>query len=519
MNKVNSGIIAIFLAIAGCADNSVPKSDDILAALNRGDFAEAEIGVRKALKADPANRQLIFLNGRVALEAGNVELAKAEFKKVLDDPALGASLAAQARELLAKAYLMSDDGKRALETLGSAAPTTALAWAVKVGAHSLIGDGAQATAALAQGLAAFPNSADLLMLDGERAMANGDLARAQALAARAIKQEPRNVPALLFAARSAMAARNFDEAVRQFDTVLALRPKHQTALLGKATIALDRGDRKAAEALLDQAAQQLGGSSMAINYLKAQMTFDAGKVEDANKMLQAMGDVSRFPPAVMLTGLIAAARGQHEQAIEALRGFMDAGGEDGRVRLALASSYRAVGRRDEAWKVLQPLADAANAAPQTLAMAAALTGELKLPQAAAYAARQAAAAKGDPLGKELASADAAIRAGDWRKADGIYAVVLRAQPGTANVVLLNNAANARLELGDKAGAQALARRALAAAPNDPIVLDTLAWSIFQASGTTPEAVGLMRRAANAMPGNPEIRRHALAIGNAMQAAK
>jgi hypothetical protein len=51
------------------------------------------------------------------------------------------------------------------------------------------------------------------------------------------------------------------------------------------------------------------------------------------------------------------------------------------------------------------------------------------------------------------------------------------------------------------------------------VLDTLAWSIFQASGTTPEAVGLMRRAANAMPGNPEIRRHALAIGNAMQAAK
>ena len=515
MNRVNSGILAIFLAIAGCADNSVPKSDDIIAALNRGDVAEAEIGVRKALKADPANRQLIFLNGRVALENGNVELAKAELKKVVDDPALGP----QARELLAKAYLMSDDGKRALETLGSAAPASALAWAVKIGAHALMGDGAQAAAALQQGLAAFPNSADLLTLDGERAMANGDMAQAQALAARAIKQAPHNVPALLFAARSAMAVRNFDDALRQFDAVLALRPKHQTALLGKATIALDRGDRKGAEELLNQAAQQLGGSSMAVNYLRAQMTFDGGKVEEANKLLLAMGDVNRFPPAVMLTGLIAASRGQHEQAIEALRGFLDQGGEDGRARLALAGSYRAVGRRDEAWKVLQPLADAANAAPQTLAMAAALTGELKLPQAAAYAARQAAAAKGDPLGKELTAADAAIRAGDWRKADGIYSAVLRAQPGTANVILLNNAANARLELGDKAGAQALARRAFAAAPNDPIVLDTLAWSIFQTSGATPEAVGLMRRAANAMPGNSEIRRHALAIGNAMQAVK
>ena len=515
MIRVNSGIFAIFLAVAGCADNSVPKPDDILAALNRGEVAEAEIHVRNALKADPANHLLIFLNGRIALEMGNIELAKVELKRVLDDPRHGA----QAKELLAKAYLMSGDGKRALETLGAGKPATALAYAVAVGAHSVAGDVTKANTLLDEGLAAYPDSADLLVLDGDRAMSNGDMTRAQASAARAVKLAPRNLQALLFSARAAMATRQYDAALKHFDAVLALQPKHQTALLGKASIALDRGDRKGAEALLNDAAEQLGASGMAVNYLRAQLAFDAGKIDEANRMLLAMGDVSAFPPAAMLGGLVAASRGQHQQAISALRGFLDQGGEDGRARLALAGSYRATGRGQDAWKVLQPLADAANATPQTLAIAAGLAEELKLPSAASYRSRQAAAAQGDPLAKQLTEADAAIRAGDWRKADGVYTAVLRAQPGTANVILLNNAAMAKLELGDKAGSVALARRALAVAPNDPIVLDTLAWGLFQSGGATPEAVNLMRRAASAMPGNPEIRRHALAIGNAMRAAK
>jgi tetratricopeptide (TPR) repeat protein len=116
----------------------------------------------------------------------------------------------------------------------------------------------------------------------------------------------------------------------------------------------------------------------------------------------------------------------------------------------------------------------------------------------------------------MASADKAIRAGNWKAADGIYASLLRDNPQTDNVVLLNNAAFARLELGDAKSAVALGRRALALAPNDPTVLDTVGWALYKAQGPSPEAVALLRRAVSAMPDNANIRRHANVVAREVQ---
>lgn len=515
MKLVNTALIAIFLATAGCSADSVPESDKAEAALNDGDIAGAQIHIRNAIKADAANQALVFLNARIALEAGNPELAKSEFRKLLNNP----QYAQRAAPLLAKALLMLGQGREALQVLGDGKPTSDLAFAGAVSAHLLQGQSDRANRLLDEGLAAYPKSPDLLVLDGTRALQNGDAAKAQAQAARAVELGPKDVNALLFAGRVAMQQRKFPEAVRRFDAVLALRPQHQTALLGKAAIAYDQGKLAEAESILKDAADQLGGGSRPINFFLAQLAFDAGDTDKANQILQGMSDLKDFPPAGMLAGLVAAKRGQNEQAIALLRRFISTGGEDGRARFVLATTLTKVGETQEAWKVLQPLADAANANAETLRLATQLAGSLSLPSTAAYQARGAALAQGDPLARDMLAADKAIRGGDWAQAEKTYAGLLRAHPTTTNVILLNNAASVLIEQNRAAEAVPLARRALALAPKDPIVLDTLGWALFKSGGSVAEAKALVQQAAQAMPGNPEISDHFFAMANATLAAR
>lgn len=515
MKLVNATLTAVFLLLAGCSEDSVPESDKAEAALNQGDIAGAQIHIRNAMKEGSANQALIFLNARIALEAGNPELAKAEFRKLLNDQQYGP----RAVPLLAKALLMLGQGREALQVLGDGKPASDLAYAGAVSAHLLQGQSDRANSLLDEGLAAYPKSPDLLVLDGTRALQNGNSRQAQAQAARAVELAPKDIGALLFAGRVAMQQRNFAEAVRRFDAVLALRPQHQTALLGKAAIAYDQGKHAEAETMLKNAADQLGGGSRPINFFLAQLAFDAGDTDKANQILQGMSDLNDFPPAAMLSGLVAAKRGQNEQAIALLRRFIATGGEDGRARFVLATALQKIGSTQEAWKVLQPLADAANANEDTLRLATQLAGALNLPAAAVYQARGATLAKGDPLARDMIAADKAIRSGDWTQAEKTYAGLLRANPATTNVILLNNAASVLIEQGRAAEAVPLARRAMALAPKDPIITDTLGWALFKSGGSLVEAKTLIQKAAQTMPGNPEISEHYRAMATATVAAR
>lgn len=93
----------------------------------------------------------------------------------------------------------------------------------------------------------------------------------------------------------------------------------------------------------------------------------------------------------------------------------------------------------------------------------------------------------------------------YEEAARCYDEVLRRTP--SNPVALNNyayllaQANTRLD-----EAEAMANRALAAEPNNPIYLDTLGW-IYYRQGRYPQAVQLLERAVQDAPREPEIRYH------------
>ena len=505
-------VFGILLITSACSPNSVPKPDDVIAAINAGEYSTARILVRNALDADPANRQLAFLAGQVETELGNVEMVKTLLTPLLNDKQYGE----KAPILLAKAYLVSGNGAEALALIEEAEKKTALAYAIHYGALMLTESPEKAVAVLEEGLTKFGDSADLMVLDGDRALALGDFAKAKAIAQDLGQRKTFHFESMLFAGRVAMMDRRFADANKFFDAALKRRPKNQAALLSKVSMAYDQGNKVEAKKLLTIALEELGESNGSVAYFRAQMAFDAGEYDKAHKLLAGIGKASALPSVAMLSGLVAAQRGQTEKAIAQLTSFLKNGGEDGRARFALASALMSVDQAADAWPVLKPLADSANASPQVLSLAAKLAASLKKPEAAGYSARLAVASKADPLRPQMMAADKAIAAGKWAEADAIYSKIRIENPGSTNVILLNNAALAKLELGSGAEAVEIGRTALKIAPNDPIVQDTLAWSIYRTSGATAEAVALMRSAADSMPGNPEIRQHAMIISNAMR---
>jgi cellulose synthase operon protein C len=100
-----------------------------------------------------------------------------------------------------------------------------------------------------------------------------------------------------------------------------------------------------------------------------------------------------------------------------------------------------------------------------------------------------------------------MQRGEWPAAQATYRQLLGSRPQDA--LLLNDLANALLPT-DPAAALKAAEQALAAAPTDARVIDTVGWVLFQ-NGQTDRALQLLRDARLRQPGNPTIRYHLGAV--------
>jgi cellulose synthase operon protein C len=111
------------------------------------------------------------------------------------------------------------------------------------------------------------------------------------------------------------------------------------------------------------------------------------------------------------------------------------------------------------------------------------------------------------LSVQKALADGYARAGDFKSAKSAYEAALKLEAKDAEV--LNNLANVQISLKDP-GAIKTAESALANAPGNATIVDTLGWALFQ-NGQSDRALQLLRDARLRQPGNPEIRYHLASI--------
>ncbi len=106
-----------------------------------------------------------------------------------------------------------------------------------------------------------------------------------------------------------------------------------------------------------------------------------------------------------------------------------------------------------------------------------------------------------------ALADSHARAGNYKAASDSYQAALKLEPSDAEA--LNNLANVQIRLKDPAAIKT-AEAALASAPGNALITDTLGWALFQ-NGQTEKALQLLRDARLRQPGNPDIRYHLAAV--------
>ncbi|MCK0129365.1 tetratricopeptide repeat protein [Erythrobacter sp. F6033] len=458
--------------------------------------------VNQALTTDPDNADLRMLAGDLAIATGNPDRAVTEYEALVKGP--NASSLAKAK--LAEAYLLGNYMGAAREAVGVLEYDVAMAYTAAIAIAMAEGDMPTASEQLDKGLEKFPEDPRLVTIDAERLQAAAQSDAALARLQPVLSIEPAVPQAHMLAGQIALGERDLDMAAKRFETVLSVQPAHQTAMLGMAAIARDRGDQQAAADWI----QKTGGSGtthpIGVLFL-AQMSFDAGDLQQAFALIETVPPAIASEPAFSrLRGFIDAARGQHGSAILALGGYAEDHPNDMMAQRVLARSYAEEGEFENAWKTIAPVVDHPQTDGGTLLFALKVAEETNKSDAARIRALIAKRDAAPNLSKTMLEAGKAIRAGDWAKADSIYGPFVNGA-GKNDPALLNNAAAVKTKLGDHAEAVALARRALAEAPQSPQILDTLGWALWEQGGSKAEARRLLTKAREAAPNNSQIAAH------------
>lgn len=494
--------LALALALGGCESAPADPFAAAQAAFAGGEVRTALELIDRATSDRSDDPQVRMLAGDIAMAMGNADRAVSEFRRVAQGPA-ATSLA---RAKLLEAEVMANYLAAAEQSAARLEYDVPLAYTAAIALALAKGEGEIAARTLEEGLERFPHDPRLVTIDAERLFLSPDPAAAAERLAPVLARDPVVPQAHTLAGRMALSRRDAGAAARHFTAVLGARPNDQTAMLAMAAIARDRGDETQAANWINKANE--AGDPHPIGLLfAAQMAYDAGDIARAYELIEIVPPAMAGEPGfARLRGFIDAARGQYGSAILPLKTYLADASDDYMARRALAESYAAQGELDNAWETIAPVLDDPQAQPDALRLALGLSQQTGRGDPQAIRALLARRAGEADISGPMRAAGEAIRAGDWARADAIYAALVDGA-GKGNAVLLNNAAAVKSELGEHDAAISLARRALAIAPESPQVLDTLGWALWREGKRPDEARALLTRAAEKAPDNREIAEH------------
>ena len=458
--------------------------------------------IAQAIDADPDNAEIRILAADIAMALDQPDRAIAELQRVPEN----AAQYSVARAKLAEAQVAGNYMQGAQETIDGLSMDNPSAYVAVIGFHFTKGDADTSFALLDEALAKFPQDPRLVTIDAERLWAQGKADETFARLQPVLAVRPAVAEAHLFAGQLRMGSRDTAEAEGHFKHVLKVRPANQTAMLAMAAIARDRGNTQEATNWISKANQT--GTPHPVGLLfSAQMAYDAGDISRAFELIELAPAVySSEPEFARLRGFIDAARDQHAMAAMALGDYVKTTGGDPLARQVLAASLAEQGEFSEAWTAIEPVIEHPQMDSSGLLLALHLAEKTGRADARRIRALIESRGTAPSIAAQMREAGSAIRAGDWAKADQIYAPLLDGA-GMNNPALLNNAAAVKTKLGDHAAAVRLARRALAESPTSPEIMDTLGWALWQQGDAIAEARALLTKAREGASGNREIEEH------------
>lgn len=529
--------------------------------------SEAERVLRGAPASAVTDAQSNWLMGMALLGSGETSSGIGYLERsVAEEPGhVGAQIK------LAQVYLASGHRHKALALLEAMTPTERGAQADRLLAVATAAGKSPAAAkqALADLLARHPGDNRLLAAVGSYSIVLGDLASAQEQLDRALRQDPKNVDAMMGMAQLRIRQSRFDDAETELRSVVREYPKFEPAYWDLAALATRKGDRQGAQDLLRQSISA-NPADVRSRLMLAEAALSHGDAKTARSLLDQATKVAPDRAAALdLAGKILLQGGLADQALSFFNRAVAGGSKPARIDAARA--LIALGRNDEA---RQSLSSIANSAPQEKLAAelqlisldvnehniegarhriatlhdqglpdyatAELEGrlDLYLKQYAAadhqlsraladhpapglaievFQARRAAGvanpqqvlaqwAKEHPRDRIVAMELAQYDAATGAPKEAIGIYEHLLQDATQpDLAVLNNLSYLYTKVGDPRGVE-LAARALRLAPGNGQVMDTYGWALFHA-GKSRDGVAMLEKAVKTNGKDPEFRYH------------
>jgi len=542
----------------------------VAAYLGSGQPGKAEEALEPALKRAPGDPVLLRLAGETALAGGDFARASQLYEQAAardkDNPAL--------RTRLAQARFATGDTDEALKDLEAASAMDAGQYQADLAlilAYVRKSEYDKALAAAATLEKKQPTNPLTFNVKGSVQLRKGDRKSARASFERALELKPDYLPAAANLARLDLADKQPEAARARFEAIVAKDPKNEPALLALAEVQAATGvPLKGVAATIDRAVDANPKSARArvaaIN-VRVQLKDPKGAVAAAQSAIAALPD---SPPVLAALGRAQLAAGDHNQAVATFTKLANALPQSPVPLMLVARAHLAAKDYDAAIQslgkalALQPdrldlhrdvvaiylaagkpedaLADARalqKARPKDAA-GYVLEGEVLVFQkkhadaARAYAeaskrqpgpllairqyALLEAAGKRDEGEAVLARwvrehpqdgavrlflAERDLKRKDYKAAARAYRELLALQP--ENPVVLNNLAWTLSQLKDPSAVE-YAEKAYKLAPDSPAVADTLGWILVE-QGDAKRGVELLGRAAAAAPNALQIRLH------------
>ena len=244
-----------------------------------GDLQAARLDLISVINSDPQNREARLQLVRTYLLLEDGEAAWAQLQDLTGEDAGNAQIAV----LKAEAELYRGRPKNALDLLSG--EQSADAHRIRSRAHAALSDFELARAELEAGVQADPDDAALLSDYALFLLADGAVDQASEIARKAAGIDPEAAGTRLALGRLALARETPARALEHFEVILAQRPDHAAAVIGKASALGDLGRMDALETFLGEKEGSLG-ADLRFTILQARLAATKSDWQKVRTLLQ-----------------------------------------------------------------------------------------------------------------------------------------------------------------------------------------------------------------------------------------
>ncbi len=310
-------------AVAGAASSYLQSAHQLE---KSGDFRGAQIQLRNAAEAEPANGAIRIELAQVYLKLGNAnaaqgELFAAHLRGVKEDATA---------PLMAQALFQTGEFGDLLKNVPAGnrpAKAESLVRTYRGMAELALREIDHARSMFADAERLDPKSALPLLGEARLLLDQHQFEAAAARADQALKLDPGNGDALDVKGLSLALRGQTDAAMQQFAAAIAADPRNLRAMLDRANLDAERGRLDAAEKDLADIRKIAPGSVMAL-YLQAAVDAQRGKYKEADGLLGKLrGAMSSFPPAYLVAAEVKFRLNQLDQAEAFARKFIAQAGD------------------------------------------------------------------------------------------------------------------------------------------------------------------------------------------------